>query len=193
MEETPQNSANSDFWKELFKLVIISVLIVIPFRIFIARPFIVDGSSMYPTFKDGQYLIVDEVSSRFNGPARGSVLIFKYPLDPSKKFIKRVIGLPDETIKIENGKVTIINKDNPNGFVLDEPYVQLTKTDTATYILGDNEYFAMGDNRAASADSRIWGPVPKGNIIGRPVLRFYPPSLLPGQAVYPSDTANTKP
>lgn len=178
VEETKASSSN--FWKELVKLVLLSLLIVVPFRLYIAQPFIVDGASMDPTFETGDYLIVDEITYRFETPKRGSILIFKYPIDPRKSFIKRVIGLPEETVSISDGQVTITNIDRPEGFVIDEPYVKLDKKDNLNYTLGANEYFVMGDNRLASADSRIWGPVPEGNIVGRPIIRFFPPALFPG-------------
>ncbi|MBX4189011.1 signal peptidase I [Candidatus Parcubacteria bacterium] len=178
MENSSKTSTS--FWKELLKLVAIAAIVVIPFRLYIAQPFIVDGASMDPTFETGQYLIVDEVTYRFHPPVRGSVLIFKYPKDPSKYFIKRLIGLPGETVTIENGVVTIVEP-NKETLTLDEPYVKLAKSETSTYReLGPDEYFVMGDNRAGSADSRFWGPVPKKNIIGRPILRVWPFSLLPG-------------
>ena len=176
----PAVEKKSNVAKEIFKLVLIAVLIVVPFRLYVAQPFIVDGASMDPTFATGQYLIVDEFTYHFTTPARDSVLIFKYPKDPSKYFIKRVIGLPNETVQLVNGKVTIINKDNPEGFVLDEPYVKLTKNDTATYTTGPGQYFVMGDNRFGSADSRLWGYVPSANIIGRPIFRLWPLAILPG-------------
>ncbi|OHB09604.1 MAG: signal peptidase I [Candidatus Zambryskibacteria bacterium RIFCSPLOWO2_12_FULL_45_14] len=167
--------------RELIKLVFLSLLIVVPFRLFIAQPFIVDGASMDPTFETGDYLIVDEISYQFKTPERGSVLIFKYPRDPKKSFVKRVIGLPEETVSISGGQVTIINKENPNGLLLDEPYVKFAKeNETARYVLGPDEYFVMGDNRSASADSRLWGPVSEENIVGRPIIRFLPPALFPG-------------
>lgn len=168
------------FWKELLKLVIIAIVVVVPFRLYIAQPFIVDGASMDPTFKTGQYLIVDELTYHFRTPLRGSVMIFKYPKDTSKFFIKRVIGLPGETLKINNGQVTIINSAHPKGFVLNEPYVKLPKSDNATYTLDSGEYFLMGDNRLGSADSRLWGPMPTKDIIGRPILRVWPPAVWPG-------------
>ena len=173
-------NSSSNFWKELIKLVFLSLLIVVPFRFYVAQPFVVDGASMDPTFETGDYLIVDEISYRFKTPERGSVLIFKYPKDPRKSFIKRVIGLPGETVLISDGQVTIINAEHPNGFVLDEPYVELEKLDSSTHTLKADEYFVMGDNRASSADSRLWGPVPKDNIVGRPIIRFFPPALFPG-------------
>lgn len=171
---------NSKFWKELFKLVLLSIVIVIPFRLYIAQPFIVDGASMDPTFDTGNYLIVDELTYHFRGPERGSILIFKYPRDPRKSFIKRVIGLPGEKVSIALGQVTIFNTEYPNGLILDEPYVKLEKKDSADYVLGQGEYFVLGDNRLGSADSRVWGPVPEANIIGRPIIRLFPPALLPG-------------
>ncbi len=175
---------SSNFWKELVKLTFFSLLIIVPFRLYIAQPFIVEGASMDPTFETGDYLIVDELSYRFKTPARGSVIIFKYPLDPRKSFIKRIIGLPGETISISGEQVTIINTEYPEGFVLDEPYVKLNKQDNLNRTLGTNEYFVLGDNRIGSADSRLWGPVPGVNIVGRPIIRFFPPALFPGDNPY---------
>lgn len=178
--ETNSDSTMMSFWKELVKLAVFALVIVIPFRLYVAQPFVVEGASMDPTFATGEYLIVDELTYHFEQPARGSVLIFKYPKDPSKYFIKRVIGLPRETVIIKNGKVSIVEEVGST-FILDEPYVKLTRDDTATYKLGDKEYFVMGDNRAGSADSRLWGPVPESNIIGRPIIRLWPTTLWPGQ------------
>jgi signal peptidase I len=183
MESTPETAPNGkSFWdaKELLKLAAIAFLIVVPFRVFIAQPFIVDGASMYPTFKNGNYLIVDELTYRFKAPERGSVLIFRYPKDPSKTFIKRVIGLPGEIVSIKGGVVTVTSSRYPKGLTLDESFITMPKSDNLSYTLGQDEYFVMGDNRAQSADSRLWGPVPKGDIIGRPVLRVVPFSILPG-------------
>ncbi|MBI2065862.1 MAG: signal peptidase I [Candidatus Zambryskibacteria bacterium] len=184
-----QNKKISGFFKELIKLIILSLLIVVPFRLYIAQPFIVDGASMDPTFETGNYLIVDEISYRFKTPERGSILIFKYPRDPKKSFIKRVIGLPEETVSISDGRVTIINADYPDGFLLEEPYVKLNKKETVNFILSKEEYFVLGDNRLGSADSRVWGPVPADNIVGRPVVRFFPPAFFPGDN---SEYTNTK-
>ena len=180
LSQTPEEKNQSGFWRELIKLILLSLLIVVPFRFYIAQPFIVDGASMDPTFETGDYLIVDEISYRFKTPERGSVLIFKYPMDPRKSFIKRVIGLPNETVVITNGELSITNTLNPDGFVLDEPYVALNKSDNSSYKLGPDEYFVLGDNRIGSADSRMWGPVPEENIVGRPIIRFLPPNLFPG-------------
>jgi signal peptidase I len=170
------NGMKSNFWKELGKLIIISIFIVVPFRLYIAQPFVVDGASMDPTFGTGDYLIVDEITYHFKTPERGSVLIFKYPRDPRKSFIKRVIGLPGETVTIEHGAVSV------DGVLLNEPYVKLPKDDTGSYPLGPGEYFVLGDNRLASYDSRGWGSVPEKNIIGRPLIRLFPPMLFPGDS-----------
>ena len=179
----PEDKKTSHFWKELFKLIFISLLIVVPFRIYVAQPFIVEGASMDPTFETGDYLIVDELSYRFKSPERGSVLIFKYPKDPSKSFIKRVIGLPGETVSISKGRVTITNSAHPDGLKLEEPYVVLvSKQDELTYAVKVGEYFVLGDNRISSADSRLWGPVPESNIIGRPIIQLLPPTFLPGNS-----------
>ena len=191
MNELKEKKGGS-FWdlKEWGKLALVAVFIVIPFRMYIAQPFIVDGASMDPTFRTGQYLIVDELSYNFRSPQRGSVLIFKYPKDPSKYFIKRIIGLPGETVNINEGVVTIINSSNPKGFSLDEPYIKLPKKDTSSYTLGQKEYFVMGDNRFGSADSRLWGPVPRANFVGRPVVRFWPFNIWPGDEIW-QDTSST--
>ena len=174
-----EQKKKSPFWKELLKLLLIAFLVVVPFRKFVAQPFIVDGASMDPTFKNGQYLIVDELTYHFKGPERGSVLIFRYPKDPKKFFIKRVIGLPGETVEIKGGTVTITDKEGKK-LTLDEPYVKYPRSDSETRILNQDEYWVMGDNRYGSSDSRVWGPVPEDNIIGRPLIRFWPPTFLPG-------------
>ncbi len=170
------------FW-ELVRFTLLAIAIVIPIRVFIAQPFIVSGSSMFPTFEDGQYLIIDEISYRLESPKRDDVIVFKYPNDPSKSFIKRIIGLPNETVDIKGNTVTISNKENPSGFVLKEPYVENISNSDVHYILKDNEYFVMGDNRPASSDSRYWGPVQKNLLIGKVFLRLFPVnkiSVLPG-------------
>lgn len=176
------------FFRELIEFVIIALIIVVPFRIYIAQPYIVNGASMDPTFKTSDYLIVNQLSKRFEDPARGSVLIFKYPKDPSIYFIKRVIGLPGETVIITDGKVSIKNTSNPEGFALNEPYVKLEKHESFTTTLKKDEYFVMGDNRIGSADSRMWGPVPKANIVGSPIIQLFPISKI---SLNPGDETST--
>ncbi len=173
-----------EFLLEIAKFTIISALIVAPIRFFIAQPFIVRGESMDPTFADGQYLIIDEITYRNNPPARGDVVVFKYPKDESKYFIKRIIGLPGETVKIINGKVTISSASDIKGTELNEPYIQDLSFENTSQTLGNDEYFAMGDNRSNSLDSRIWGALPKKNITGRVLVRLFPfqeAGLFPGK------------
>jgi len=169
---------------EIIKFFILAAIIVLPIRTFIAQPFIVSGGSMDPTFASGQYLIVDEISYRLGEPERGDVVILRYPRDPSKFFIKRIVGMPDETIEIDKGVVTIKTVSNPYGFILEEPYVEFEKRDGIVQKLGSEEYFVMGDNRAASSDSRVWGSVPEKLIIGKAFLRLLPVAsaeVLPGK------------
>jgi len=164
---------------EIVRFSIIAILIVIPIRVFIAQPFIVSGASMDNTFHSGEYLIVDQVSYYFNHPSRGEVVIFRYPKDPSKFFIKRVIGVPGDTVNISDTTVTITNEEYPDGFVLDEPYIKSMRNNpTTTETLGEREYFVMGDNRDNSSDSRSWGVLQEERIIGRAFLRLFPPSEL---------------
>jgi len=179
-----------NFWKEIFKFIVIALIIIVPIRFYVAEPFIVSGESMVSTFENGQYLIVNQISYDFQNPQRGDVIIFKYPLNTSLYFIKRVIGLPGETVSINDGIVTIINAAHPQGFTLSEPYIAIDhhSYDTSTTTLGSTQYFVMGDNRNQSSDSRIWGPVPRNLIVGEPILRLLPPSAI---SVYPGrDTAD---
>jgi signal peptidase I len=172
MPQEITETTKKDSWLDLIKFGIMILAIVIPFRIFIAQPYIVEGASMDPTFKNGDYLIVDQISYRFEPPTRGAVIILKYPKDPSKNFIKRVIGFPGETVSINAGIVSIIN--STGTIKLDEPYIKLPKTENFQMTLKDSEYFVMGDNRAGSSDSRYWGPLPKEDIVGRPLIRLLP-------------------
>lgn len=161
------------FW-ETAKIIIIALLIVIPIRAFVFQPFFVKGQSMEPNFDNGDYLIIDELSYKFREPQRGEVVVFKYPNNPSQRYIKRIIGLPGETIAIKNGKVIIV-KDKKEE-VLDElNYLAEGFTSgSAELSLGTNQFFVLGDNRPASSDSRAWGALPKDDIIGRVLIRVWP-------------------
>jgi len=169
--------------KEILIFGLIAFGIVLPFRMYVAEPYVVDGRSMDPTFATGDYLIVDKLSYLAKTPERNSVIVFKYPNSPSKSFIKRVIGLPGETIVGKNNDITIINTEHPDGFVVDQSYVAYKSPSSFKKTLGDDEYFVMGDNRAESFDSRSWGPLKREFIIGKPLLRLFPINdieLLPG-------------
>jgi len=161
---------------ETAEVILISLAIIIPIRYFLVQPFFVKGQSMEPTFADGDYLVVDEISFRLRPPVRGEVIVFKFPQDPSQYYIKRIIGLPGETVYISANRVRIVNSDNPNGFYLDESYLgknQRTEGNIKIRV-GADEYFVLGDNRLASYDSRRWGLVPKSDIVGRVWLRAWP-------------------
>lgn len=170
----------SGFWafiKEILSIVIISLVIVIPIRYYLAQPFRVKGQSMEPNFLNGEYLIINEIGYRLNSPQRGDVIVFKYPRDPSEYFIKRIIGLPGEKVEVSEGQVVVYNSENPKGHVLDESgylpaYIE-TKGELVTS-LGNSEYFVLGDNREASSDSRFWGPLPREFIIGKAWVRAFP-------------------
>lgn len=174
--------------KEILSLVVLAVIIVVPVRVFIAQPFVVEGLSMFPTFHNGDYLIIDELSYHLRKPLRGEVIVFRYPNDPSVFYIKRVIGLPGERVSIDRGVVTITRTDGTT-LTLSEPYVvQEDATYTQTTTLGSDQYFVMGDNRPKSSDSRIWGPLPEKDITGRAFVRIFPvqtASLLPGSVTLP--------
>ena len=161
---------------EIFKIFIISLAIIIPIRYFLIQPFFVKGASMEPNYEDGEYLVIDELSYRFREPQRGEVIVFRYPANPKEFFIKRIIGLPGETIKFENNKIIIQNTVHPDGFILNEStYLKnIPPLGEQTFILKSNEFFVLGDNRGASFDSRRWGPLPRENIVGKVWLRAWP-------------------
>lgn len=153
-------------------------------RLFVAEPFLVYGSSMEPNFETGDYLIVDELSYKLSPPKRGDVVVLIPPNEPTKHFIKRIIGLPGETIDVKGKDVTIYNKEHPEGLHLNEPYIQFQSDKVAHYTLSSTQYFVMGDNRSVSFDSRSWGPLPAANITGKALLRLYPFSeigITPGE------------
>ncbi len=143
------------------------------------------GSSMVPTFQNGNYLIVDKISYILGNPKRDDVVVFRYPNDTTKFFIKRVIGLPGETVDVKSAqnKVIITNKEHPDGFELDQTFIKNIGGIDAHVTLGEDEYFVMGDNRGGSSDSRYWGAVKKNLLTGRAFLRLLPLngiSVLPG-------------
>jgi len=168
------------FVGELLHVVIISLAIILPIRYFLIQPFYVKGASMEPNFYDHEYLIIDEISYRFNEPQRGDIVVFRYPNDPRQFFIKRVIGLPGERLVVSGGQITVYNQENPDGLLLDENgYLGTAFTPGDEDVeLGAGEYFLMGDNRTASMDSRSFGPVPQDFIIGRVWFRGWPPEKM---------------
>jgi signal peptidase I len=181
------------FLWEIVKVFALALVIIAPIRIFLFQPFFVQGASMEPNFEDGEYLIVNELGYKnakvgfrnlnlisvqpFKELKRGEVVVFRYPRNPEQFFIKRIIGLPGEKIMIKDEKIIIYNKENTDGVILNESNYLNSSVVTSgelTVQLNDSEYFAMGDNRSHSSDSRSWGPVPKNNIIGKILIRAWP-------------------
>ncbi len=196
-EEQQEYSFAQIFW-EAIKVILISIIIIVPVRVFLVQPFFVKGASMEPNFKDKEYLIINEfgykqtkVGLNLNGKQytffsvepfrsleRGDVVVFRFPMDPKEYFIKRVIGLPGEKIEIKDSKIIIYNEENPKGFLLEEnylPFGEQTLKDQVVQLKSD-EYFVLGDNRNHSYDSRDWGPLNRNYVIGRAILRAWPVS-----------------
>ena len=176
----------------LFLYTIIAIGIALIVRFFVAAPYLVSGDSMKNTFLNHDYLIVDRLSYRLETPQRGDVVIFKLPTNTGETLIKRVIGLPGDTVSFNGTTVTIANAAHPKGFQLSEPYLtpaNLGGVVGQTITLAPDHYFVMGDNRKVSYDSRSWGTLPGDDIIGRVLVRLYPFSdigILPGEARYTS-------
>jgi signal peptidase I len=171
------NRSVGSFAGELIKIILIAFAIIIPIRFFILQPFYVKGASMEPNFHDNEYLIIDELSYRLHQPHRGDVIVLRNPSQPSDFLIKRIIGLPSDRLTVNDGEVTIFDAAHPNGAVLDER--DYLPPDRMTFghldvTLGTNEFYVMGDNRPASLDSRIFGPVQRSQIIGRTAVRAWP-------------------
>ncbi len=179
-------------------------------RFFVAAPYVVSGASMEHTFDNWDYLITDRISYRISEPERGDVIVFCLPntgecslvqrlinkeWTAPRTLIKRVIGLPGESVSVEGNSIIITNSAHPEGFILDEPYISAENYGgpSGTQVtLGDEEYFVMGDNRRVSSDSRVWGILPKADIIGQVLVRLFPLSslsILPGDAVYSENAA----
>jgi len=149
---------------EITKITVIALLIVVPIRVFVFQPFFVKGASMEPNFHDLDYLIIDEISYRFSEPDRGDVIVFFNPMNKNQRFIKRIIGLPGETVKVEQGNVYV------NNLLLNEiGYIPfgVETPGHVTVALEEDQYFVMGDNRTSSYDSRNFGALEEERIIGK--------------------------
>lgn len=169
------NSLGLFLW-DFGKVFFIALAIIIPVRFYLFQPFIVTGSSMQPNFYQGEYLIIDELTYRFSEPDRGDVVVINSPADDKQFFIKRIVGLPGETMIIANGKVEVKNAENPEGKALKEDYLAPSAATFGnfTVTLPPGEYYVLGDNRIASSDSRFFGPIKEDAIVGRVLLRAFP-------------------
>lgn len=158
-------------------LVIAGAIFVVIYA-FLFRPYQVNGHSMDPTFQNGEYVLTNLITVRVNGVHRGDVIVFVAPPEKDKDYIKRVIGLPGDRIKLDNGDVYL------NGKKLDQSFLPTDVRTNGGSFLGEdsevvvpeNDYFVMGDNRPFSSDSREWGFVPKSAVIGKSLLVYWPPN-----------------
>lgn len=164
------------FLLELVKVALVAGLTIGLIRYFLFKPFYVKGASMEPNFYDREYLIIDELSYRLREPIRGEVIVFHYPANPQEYFLKRIIALPGERVKVAEGRVTVYNAAHPEGIEVQESYLPKDLETVGEKItqLGDNEYFVLGDNRPNSFDSRRFGPINKSVIVGRAWFRGWP-------------------
>lgn len=157
-----------NIFKELFSTALISLTIFFIFYIFLVQPHRVKGESMTPNFEDGELILTEKVSYRFSTPKRGDVIVFKAPGQNKVDYIKRIIGLPGDHLEINEGSIFI------NGKRLIEDYeIQVTESEV-NLVIGDNQYFVLGDNRSASSDSRVFGPIDKSAIEGRAWVVYWP-------------------
>ena len=159
---------------EILEIVAIAAATVFIIRTFLLQPFLVSGASMEPTYSNGNYLIVDELTYRLREPQRGEVSVFEYSVDPKRYFIKRIIGVPGERIVSRSGVLKVYR--GTEVIPLDETYLSpaLRSSDTFDVTLGEHQYFMLGDNRAHSFDSRDWGAVNRDHIVGVVRLRIFP-------------------
>lgn len=159
---------------EAIKIVVLASITVFVVRSYIFKPFYVKGSSMQPNFDGHDYLIVDQLTYNFRKPKRGEVVVFRPPIGQKDYYLKRIIGLPGERVRIENGKVIICDVSCK---VLKEKYIKeedLNLEGTYSVTLGEDQYFVLGDNRDNSSDSRIFGPIDREAIVGKIWFRGYP-------------------
>jgi len=168
------------FFLELVKVVVLAAVTIVLIRHFLFKPFYVRGASMQPNFYDKEYLIIDELSYRLRDIKRGEVIVFKSPEDPKEYFLKRIIGLPGERVKVDGGKIVIYNQQYPEGKSLEEEYIDSTviTSGTITVTLSQDEFFVLGDNRPNSFDSRRFGSINSNAIVGRAIFRGWPISRI---------------
>ncbi len=169
------------FLIDIVETLLLAAAVFLVVYVFLFRPFQVNGTSMYPNFTDNEYILTNIIVLNFEQPKKGEVIVFKAPPDPEKDFIKRVIAIPADKIYVKDGSVFL------NGEKLDES--KYLKSDIKTYggaflkegqeiEIPQDSYFAMGDNRSYSSDSREWGFVPKKSIIGKSFFVYWPPGKM---------------
>ncbi len=168
-----KEAEHPSLWRDLVESVILAIVLATLLRLFIIQPFYIPSESMEPTLMPNDRIIVNMLLYRFRAPQRGDIVVFRYPKDPSRDFIKRLIAFEGETVAIRNNYLYI------NGRRMDEPYLpRETMANFAPVKVPPGCYFVLGDNRNDSDDSRYWGPLPKGNMIGKAFLVFWPPNRI---------------
>jgi signal peptidase I len=156
-------------FKDLLEIVLISVMLFASIN-FISARVRIESVSMQPTLYAGNFVVVDKLSYKLNDPNRGDVIVFRFPPDPSQDpYIKRVIGLPGEQVRIDDGRVYI------NGVRISEPYLKMNTPRSGEWTVPEDALFVMGDNRNNSSDSRVWGMLPMVNVIGKAIFVYWPP------------------
>jgi signal peptidase I len=128
----------------------------------------VDGSSMEPSLHNGEFVVINRLAYRWRNPDRGEIIVFRFPLDPERRFIKRIIGLPGDTVTVNNGTVYV------NETPLDEPYIYSAPRYDGSWIVEEDHFFVLGDNRNNSSDSQNWGSLEAEDIIGKAVIVYWP-------------------
>jgi len=174
------------FLLDTLEIITTAFAIFVVLFLFVVQIHEVNGDSMLPNFHNGEYVLTDKLTYKFREPQRGEIVIFKAPPRPRDEYIKRLIGLPGERIKIQNNQIIIYNDGHPEGFILHEDYLEngiITQgksaiTPNTVFTIPDGNYLVFGDNRENSSDSRHWGPVPKSMLVGRAVIRIWPPTAL---------------
>ncbi|OGC58098.1 signal peptidase I [candidate division WWE3 bacterium RIFCSPLOWO2_01_FULL_42_11] len=170
------------FFIDILETVAVALSLFVVIYAFVAQPHKIDGLSMFPNLHDKSLILTDKISYRSHPPRRGDVIVFHYPLNPRKDYVKRIIGLPGEKLKIEDNHIYIYNDSKPEGFILDEPYIPEDFLTLGKQFLPagklisieEEAYFVMGDNREGSADSREFGPIHRKDFIGRAFVVYWP-------------------
>ncbi|MEX0616562.1 MAG: signal peptidase I [Candidatus Woykebacteria bacterium] len=169
------------YFVDIIETIVVAAAIFVVVYLFLLQPHQVRGASMEPNLHDGQYILTDKITYRFRDPKRGEIIVFKAPVDENFDYIKRIIGLPGETVQIKEGKIVIKNSENPGGISLDESYPSTQNNNPGSLLengkelkIDEGNFFVLGDNRNQSFDSREWGLLPRKNIIGKAWFRYWP-------------------
>jgi signal peptidase I len=154
---------------DILETLVLAIILFLGINLVSAR-ILVDGASMEPTLETGERVIVNRLSYRFGNPQIGDIIVFHFPRDPSEEYIKRIIGLPGDSVQVKNGSVYV------NGQLLNEGYIDVKTNYTGTWQVPEGQLFVLGDNRNNSSDSHDWGTVPMDYVVGKAILVYWPPT-----------------